>query len=109
MTAPAVRSFHVFNKQMTLTWYLPVIFMFFAKTLFFISTANQFNSPYMRYKHILSVSRKQTLALARSAGPPSPPPMQVYIHLHGLPDPPSPPFHASELARARKKSATIVY
>ena len=74
--------------------------------MLFSSTANQFNSPYMRYKHILVVCKEQTLAFARSAGPPSPPPMQVYIHLHGLPEPPSRPSHASELARARKKSAT---
>ena len=49
------------------------IHVFGAPTLFSILTAKRFNSLYMKYVHILFVSDRQTLALAGSAGPPSPP------------------------------------
>ena len=74
MTAQAVGSFHVFgNKRDFDLVFTSQIHVFGAPTLFSILTAKRFNSLYMKYKHILFVSDRQTLALAGSAGPPSPP------------------------------------
>ena len=102
MTAPAVRSFHIFNKKMTLTSYLPVIFMFFAKTLFFISTANQFNSPYMRYKHILSVSKTNTCT-CKVCRTPLPPTHASLYPLAWSARPPLPPFPCKWTCAGKEK------
>ena len=108
MTAPAVRSFNVFSKKMTLTWYLPVIFMFFAKTLFFISTANQFNSSYMRNKHILSVSIAESKHLhLQGLQDPLPPTRASLYPLAWSARPPLPPFPCKWTCAGRQKVSYI--